>query len=127
MSGAIEAKEIGVKPSKALRLWAGIFLSPIAAALQIQTLWLTSEYGCVTNDFKWNHIASAIALLITAIGIVFAVSEYRKWKHAGTNSSGEPDSRRRFMSFVGLMSSALFTAVILTIWLPTIMGVPCAK
>jgi hypothetical protein len=127
MAESIEAKEIGEKLSRALRLWAGILISPIAAAIQLQTLWLTSEYGCQTADFTWNHVVSISALIVSAVGVAIAVSEYRKWAHAGDNSGPEHDSRRRFMAMVGLMSSALFTVLIFALWLPTIMGVPCGK
>ena len=127
MGDPVEAKEIGTQPSRALWLWAGIFLSPVAAAVQLQTVWLTSEYGCFTNDFRWNHVASVAALVVSASGIVIAISEYRKWKRAGDSSSGDADSRRRFMSVMGLMSSTLFTLVVVAIWLPTLMGVPCGR
>ena len=127
MAESIEAKEIGVTPSRVLPLWGGILISPIAWAIQLQALWLTSEYGCITSDFTWNHVVSVCALIVSAIGVAFAVSEHRKWDHAGDNSGPDHDSRRRFMSMVGLMSSALFTVLIIALWLPTLTGVPCGK
>ena len=110
-----------------LRLWVGLLLPPIAWAIQLQTVYLTSEYGCYTADFKWNHIASAAALVLSAIGGIIA---WRNW-HAGggltLSESSRPIARKQFMSLLGILTGVLFTLVIFAQWLPTLFGVPCDK
>ena len=127
MAKAVEDKKHAVEPARALRLWIGMLLPPVAWLVQLQTLWLTSELGCFTSDFLWNHVASVTALIVSAIGLLIAYLEYRRWASAGENSSDDPRSRRRFMSMVGIMTGALFTTVIFAQWLPTLLGVPCDK
>ncbi|MFN2500558.1 MAG: hypothetical protein ABR530_00930 [Pyrinomonadaceae bacterium] len=127
MVETIKAEKEHIPPERAFLLWIGMLLPPIAWGLQLQTLWLTSEYGCFTSDFFWNHIVSIIALLISAFGGYVAYAELQKWNRVETNDSPDPRSRRRFMAMIGLMTAALFTALIFAQWLPTLLGVPCDK
>lgn len=119
--------EDNVEPGTAFRLWIGMLLPPVAWAIQLQAMWLTSEYGCFTSDFMWNHVVSIAGLVVSLIGTFIAYMEYRKWEPAGDNARFEAGSRRRFMAMVGVMSGALFTLVIFAQWLPTLLGVPCDK
>ena len=110
-----------------LRLWVGLLLPPIAWIVQLQTVYLTSEYGCTTTDFTWNHVASVVALILSMIGGIIA---WRDWRSGGGdtgNASGRPISRKQFMSLLGVLTGALFTLVIFAQWLPTLLGVPCNK
>ena len=119
--------EDNVEPGTAFRLWIGMLLPPVAWAIQLQAMWLTSEYGCFTSDFMWNHVVSITGLVVSAIGMLIAYLEYRKWEQVGDNARFEAGSRPRFMAMVGVMSGALFTLVIFAQWLPTLLGVPCDK
>lgn len=108
-------------------LWIGMLLAPAAWIAQLQTLYLTSEYGCAYSDFFWNHVVSFAALLLSLSGLFVA---WREWKAAGSSTedaSGKPISRRRFMAMVGILTGLLFSAVIVAQWLPTALGVPCSK
>lgn len=128
MAEKAKAKEEDrLEPATAFRLWIGMLLPPVAWAIQLQAMWLTSEYGCETSDFMWNHVVSITGLVVSAVGTFVAYSEYRKWAPAGDNARFELGSRRRFMAMVGVMSGALFTVVIFAQWLPTLLGVPCDK
>lgn len=128
MAEKAKAKEEDrLEPATAFRLWIGMLLPPVAWAIQLQAMWLTSEYGCETSDFMWNHVVSITGLVISAVGTFVAYSEYRKWAPAGDNARFELGSRRRFMAMIGVMSGALFTVVIFAQWLPTLLGVPCDK
>jgi hypothetical protein len=127
MPNAVEEKKTAVEPGRACRLWVGMLLPPVAWLVQLQSLWLTSELGCHTSDFLWNHVVSVSALTISAIGGLIAYFEYRRWAPAGENASGDPRSRRRFMAMIGVLTGALFTTIIFAQWLPTLLGVPCEK
>ena len=108
-------------------LWVGLLLPPIAWIAQLQTLYLTSEYGCTTLDFVWNHVTSVVALVVSAAGGVIA---WRLWRSGGSHTSNEgpkPSSRRQFMALLGVLTGALFTVVVFAQWLPTLVGVPCDK
>jgi protein-S-isoprenylcysteine O-methyltransferase Ste14 len=108
-------------------LWLGFLLPPVVWIIQLQTVYLTSEYGCGSNNFQPNNIVSVLALMFSIIGGLISwwnwLDSGRKWKseEAGTIS------RSRFMSILGMLTSGLFTLVIFAQWLPTLVGVPCQK
>ena len=115
------------KPARALRLWLGLLLPPIAWSVHVQTLYLTSEYGCFTSDFLWNHVASAAAFAVSLAGGVIA---WREWGLANQQPESDPGNSPHagtFMAILGVMGGALFSLVIAAQWLPTLMGVPCDK
>ena len=127
MAETIEAEPKKIDAGVAFRLWIGMLLPPAAWVVQLQTLWLTSEYGCKTSDFFWNHVVSIIALAVSIVGGLVAVREWRS-AGAGTNDDDATrKSRRLFMAMIGIMTGSLFTIVIFALWLPTLMGVPCEK
>lgn len=108
-------------------LWIGFLLPPIAWAVQMQALWLTSEWGCAVSRFGWNHVVAIIALILSAAGTVIA------WTF-GKAASSTPDSTLvkeprtwNFMSITGTVLGVYFTVVIFAQWLPTLLGVPCSK
>jgi hypothetical protein len=108
-------------------LWVGLLLPPLAWITQLQTVYLTSEYGCATSDFLWNHIASAVAIVLSMIGGIIA---WRHWQAGGgqtDNESALPKDRKQFMALLGILTGVLFTLVIFAQWLPTLFGVPCDK
>ena len=87
MAEKAKAKEVDrVEPGTAFKLWIGMLLPPVAWAIQLQAMWLTSEYGCETSDFIWNHVVSITGLVVSAIGTLIAYLEYRKWEPAGDNA-----------------------------------------
>ena len=115
------------EPVSQLMLWTGFLLPPIAWSLQLESVYLLSDYGCAYNNFMPNHIASAALLLLSLIGWIIA---WLNWQRSGSTwPNGGPGAvpRSRFMSALGLLSGALFSALIFARWLPTIVGVQCGK
>jgi hypothetical protein len=112
--------------SDTLKLWIGMLLAPIAWSLQVEVLYLTSEYGCHASNFTLNHLVSIAALVMAILGAAMA------WRGLAidTADSEESDvrsSRSRFMALVGVLTSVLFSLLIVAQWLPTLVGVPCDK
>lgn len=108
-------------------LWIGFLLPPIAWGLQLQSLYLASEYACATGNFLPNHIISAVALSLSLIG---GFISWQNWQAAGGEWPGEKAGvipRSRFLTALGLLTCALFSTTIFAQWLPTITGVPCGK
>lgn len=127
MSRKTKAEPLKLDAGAAFRLWIGMLLPPVVCAVQLQVLWLTTEYGCKANDFSWNHVAS-IAAIIASVG--GGLISYREWRVTGGGTDEDeatPESRRRFMAIIGLLTAGLFTITIFALWLPTLMGVPCDK
>ena len=127
MSESVEAKTKTVDKGNAFRLWIGMLLPPVAWAIQLQSLYLTSEYGCHTSDFMWNHVVVVAALALSLLGGAIA---WREWLKSGASvdaESADRVSRSRFMALLGILTASLFTVLIFAQWLPTLMGVPCDK
>ena len=127
MEAKTEAKEEFSEKSGKFRLWIGLLLSPVAWAVQLQTVYLLSERGCATGNFLPNHIVSVIALILSMAG--FFIS-WRSWQETGGEWKSEQAGtipRSRFMAILGVLTGALFSLLIFAQWLPTILGVPCQK
>jgi hypothetical protein len=108
----------------ALQLWIGLLLPPAAWAMQMEALYLSSEYGCASRDFTWNHVVVVCGLVLSIIGLFTA---WRQWSRSDSPSDDPGMSLRGFMSTLGMLSGALFTVTIIAQWLPTLTGVPCDK
>ena len=127
MARKVKANSATIDIGPTFRLWTGMLLAPVAWAIQLQLVYLTSEFGCFTSDFLWNHIVSGLMLVVALVGGVIAWSE---WVAAGATTDeqgGDRMSRRRFMALIGILTSSLFSVTIVAQWLPTLLRVPCGK
>jgi hypothetical protein len=127
MAERVESKPKKLDKGRSLRLWIGMLVPPAAWAVQLQSLYLTSEFGCRSSDFTWNHVVVVAALIVSVLAGFIA---WREWSQSGgsdEDEDGDRMSRRRFMALLGVLTSALFSITILAQWLPTLMGVPCDK
>jgi len=121
-----EEKELE-EPQSELLQWTGFLLPPLAWSVALEVLYLFTDYGCKTTNFLPNHIVSAVALVLSLLGGFIA---WTNWQRSGGEWPGDasgPIPRSRFMAALGLLTSALFSALIIAQWLPTILGVPCVK
>ena len=122
-----EAAPNKLAPWVAFRLWIGMLLPAIAWSVSLEVIYLSSEYGCASSNFTFNHVAVVIAFAASLLGGVVA---WREWTASGSGydeDGGDQNSRRRFMALLGILGSALFSIAILAQWMPTLMGVPCGK
>ena len=107
--------------------WIGILLPAAAWAIQLQTIYLTSEDGCFYQDFKWNHIVSAAMIVLAVIGGIIAWSQWPAGDYEATKEEGKPQVRKQFMGIAGVALAVMFAVLIFAQWLPTLTGVPCGK
>jgi hypothetical protein len=124
---SIESREELQEPVSQLLLWTGFLLPPIAWSMQLESVYLLSDYACSSNNFIPNHIASAALLLLSLIGLAVAWLNWQKSGSTWPNGGSGAIPRSRFMSALGLLTGILFSALIFAQWLPTIVGVPCGK
>lgn len=110
-----------------LMLWIGFILPPLAWAMELQSLWLTSEWGCDKAEFKWNHVVAILALVIAIAGVFIAWTQSRATPNTPDQTTIERPSTRDFMGVVATVLGLLFTMLIFAQYLPTLMGVPCSK
>lgn len=126
MSRKKEEKELE-KPESELLLWTGFLLPPLSWSVALELLYLLTDYGCATTNFLPNHIVSAVALMLSLLGGLIAWTNWQKSGAVWPSDASGPVPRSRFMATLGLLTSALFSALIIAQWLPTILGVPCVK
>ena len=127
MTDKLKAETVTSDPRRALRLWIGVLGWPALWAIQFQTVYLASEWGCYAWDFRWIHVASIAALVLSLPAVWTAYSEWRAVRVGTDDENSNQDTRRRFMAILGLLTGGLFTAAIVATWLPMLSGVPCGK
>jgi hypothetical protein len=107
--------------------WVGLLLAPVAWSVQLEALWLTSEYGCLDGNFNWNHIVAAAALACSILGGIIAWNYIPEGAYEASKEKGTPRVRKRFIGYLGVALSIEFSILIIAMWLPTLFGVPCHK
>jgi hypothetical protein len=106
-------------------LLRGIFLAPIAAAVNFQTNYMLVPFACQSGSRLILGISPAIALTLCAYGFWTA---WLNWKVAG---GGLPDEeggtmpRTRFVGMFGILFSAASCALILMQLIPIYLMQPC--
>jgi hypothetical protein len=120
--------EIAVKttwfklPRGVAALWTGVLGPPVAWTLQFLVMYPVSSLSCVPQYRSQHPIlftATTVAALATTV--VCAFLAWDALQHAPEGSTiegGKPWDRGRFMALLGLLSSALFAAVIVATALP---------
>jgi hypothetical protein len=96
MTETTKAEPKQIDTGTTFRLWIGLLLPPIAWAVQLQSLYLTSEYGCYNSDFTWNHVVVIAALLISLTGWGIAAREWSASGRGTNDDAGDSMSRRRW-------------------------------
>jgi len=124
---AAKQKETLPRSGAGLMLWIGFILPPLAWAMEMEAMWLTTEWGCDKSEFKWNHVVAIIALLISIAGVFVAWTQGRATANTPEATTIEQPSTRDFMSIIATVLGVLFTMLIFAQYLPTLMGVPCSK
>lgn len=110
--------ETGDREFKSARVllaqWAGLLAGPLAWLLQLQTGYTLIPWACAHDAHAISlHVVTIAALLLTAAGGFVA---WRGWQRAGREQpggEGRAAARSRFMSILGLLTSAMFFLVIL--------------
>ena len=125
----IEAKKIPHDNDTAgnVARWVGLLLAPTAWSIQLEALWLASEYGCMNSNFNWNHVASAAALVFAIAGAIVSWRYIPSGPHEATKEKGTAGVRKQFMGYLGVALAIGFSILIVAMWLPTLVGVPCHK
>jgi hypothetical protein len=124
---AAEQKKHEPRAGSGLMLWLGFVLPPLAWAIEMQAMWLTSEWACDTMEFRWNHVIAVTALAVAIIGTTIAWTQGKASATTPRPTTIETPETRDFVSILGSVLGLLFIALIIAQWLPTLTGVPCSK
>jgi hypothetical protein len=110
----------GVDAGDISLLWFGILGPPILMLLNLELSYAITPWVCKTGDHFLAHATTGVLLL----GVVFAaLAPARRLRHDWLEDT--VISRPGFMAMLGVLESALFAAVILAQWLPSLYLSTC--
>jgi hypothetical protein len=113
-------QNVATKRRIELALWTGMLAPPIAWLIQFQILYSNVLPSCVSNTKVGLFSTTAICFLIALASGALAWRELRR-----NPAPDELVKSRRFMSYVGLMTSGLFALVIIAQTIAVIVVDPC--
>ena len=109
-------RELSSKRSTAAQ-WFGMLAGPLAMLGNLQAQYSLVPWACHNGLRFVVHIPPLVSL---AVAVAAAVLAHGEWRAGG---AGEPDAasgvlaRARFLGALGVATSMLFGAIILTMWL----------
>jgi hypothetical protein len=109
------------------RLMLGIFLAPIAAAANAQSIYMLAPFACQSGSKLVLHLFILVALFVAGYGLWVAS---REWHASGGDWPNEENSaapRARFLGMFGMLFSGICVALILMQWLPVLLMNPCVQ
>jgi hypothetical protein len=109
-------------------LWVGVLLPPAMWGLHLQFVYAASEQVCkgqlslaTLNVASACCVAAALGAGMLATGLWFASG--RRWP---SEERSDVIARRRFLSAEGMLSSLLFSIVVIGQWMSVFYLSPCA-
>jgi hypothetical protein len=108
-------------PRGKLSLWTGVLGGAVVWALQLQVGYALSGFS---HEHPWltgaHHAVSATAVVAAAGATLLALRDWRRLGGGEPRGSEEGvPGRSRFLAALGVVTSGLFTVVILAQWVPT--------
>lgn len=108
-------------------MWAGVFSGPVAWAIQFQISYTLAPFIC---NHRWLALCShlvTVVLLVAAVGGGWLAHGHWRQLGGGWPKGGDAgtEGRTRFLSVVGMMTSALFSLLILAQWAASFFLDPC--
>jgi hypothetical protein len=126
MPGAADAAHFE-RPAGKVALWTGVLGGPVLWAVHLQTGYVISRFTCTRGHLAAVHHAVTLLMLLAAVACTLLA--LREWRRLGpSDSHGDeagPLGRSRFLAGLGILSSGLFSLVIVAGWVPMFFLSPC--
>jgi hypothetical protein len=119
--------EVESHPTNTFAQWYGVLGGPIWWAMQLQANYSLVPQACKTGDMKWVHISSVVFILLALSAVAWAWIDWRTAKRTSPISREDAEARSAFMGMLGMLTSSLFTLLILTQAIPTFIFDPCQQ
>ncbi|HEX6042811.1 hypothetical protein [Longimicrobium sp.] len=113
------------EPRGVAALWFAVLAGPLAWMLGLNAQYGLVRVACAKDNMLYLHALSVLTLALALSGGWVA---WREWKRAGGEHPGEEGGtipRARFMAFLGMLASALFSLTILAQWTASFFLNPC--
>jgi hypothetical protein len=108
-------------PAGTAPLWAGVLGPPAAWAAQMETVYAFSTWSCWHHTRGLLYAANVILLLTAVAGGVLSLTYWR-----GRQEFGEQERRIMLLSGLGILSSIMYSTLIVAQLIAAIMLDPCA-
>src|SRR4051812_18593517 len=107
-------------------LWAGVLLSPIAWAAQLQVVYVLADQACKGNVQELvMRITTAVFFVLAVLGGVIGAIEWRRARSQDSAEDSPEWKRSRWMAVEAMLSGGLFAVVIVAQWLSVVSLKPC--
>jgi hypothetical protein len=106
-------------------VWAGVLLPPIICAIQMETNYVLVRQACAAQRNLTLYIVTAVAMIVTIFSGVVSAATWKRFGSLWPTDAVDTTTRVRFISVLGLMSSAISFLVILAQAIATFRFDPC--
>jgi hypothetical protein len=108
--------------------WAGALLPPTVWLVQFEAMFALVDRTCATGNLLPLHLCAAASLLLTLGAGSLALYH---WNHLGkgwpTESDGGIHASWRLLAALGILTSPVFSLLIIAQWIATFMIPPCQR
>ena len=108
-------------------LWIGVLLPPIAWAVQMQTNYTLASFECHGGSRTPVFLIAAVALLVTLATGTVAVFNFQRVRALWNDNESGIGSRQAFLAALGVLTSGMFSLVIIAQGVATMMIHPCLR
>ena len=102
------------RPTHSLALWAGVLGAPAVWGLQLQAGYAISPLLCHVGSHLLHYLLTVVCATLTVIAFLLS---RREWMRAGRQSADQTDggtvARTAFLGVLGMITSTLFTIVVI--------------
>jgi len=106
-------------------LWVLMIAGPIIVALEQQTNYVLVRQACSMQRNVALYVVTIVALLLTIATAMIGVSIWRRSGASWPTEESDLANRIRFISVLGILSSAMSFLVILAQGIATVIFDPC--
>jgi hypothetical protein len=107
-------------------LWIANLLGPVTVLLTQELSYVLTEKAACAHGQMWTvHLSFALGVALTVIAGSLGWREWRRWGAQPSTPEGDPGSRSRFLSVVGMLVSTLSAVVVIAMWSATLFLHPC--
>jgi lysylphosphatidylglycerol synthetase-like protein (DUF2156 family) len=108
-----------------LSLWTALLLPAFAWALQHEIVYALTPFRCYGGTRLPIYLVSIVALVLSVSAGGLAFRNWKKVSKVWPNEASDSTSHVAFMSVLGLMSSFIFSLVIVAAIIATVILHPC--
>ncbi|HYC01017.1 MAG TPA: hypothetical protein VEC57_17920 [Candidatus Limnocylindrales bacterium] len=108
-------------------LFYGMLAAPLALAAHLLINYALVHLVCSRYDRQWLHVLAALFVLIAASGAAMSVATWRRAGAHWPDTASDVLTRARFLSALGLGTSALIVLVLIAQWMATAFIDPCMR